>query len=205
MKIAAQALSHRYIPPRGISSFRRVSSRRAFFVSLSRTSAPWSRTGAPNRAMMSRLELARKRHVLRNSHGPRRMYAGTMLDYHIDDEPDIVGASMCVWRTFWTGWGSWILYTCMRVVNVLCVGKYVVMYGLAFAFVRPTFVCCSFDAGARTGVCVWKCRRLVFANTHLVDWDWFREYAWSAYLKSDLCARPRSRTRPFFRSKLESE
>ena len=75
------------------------------------------------------------------------MYAGTMLDYHIDDEPDIVGAGMCVW-------GSCILHTCMRVVNVLCVGKYVVMYGLAFAFVRPTFVCCSFDAGARTGVCV---------------------------------------------------
>ena len=43
---------------------------------------------------------------------------------------------------------------CMRVVNVLCVGGNVVMYGLAFAFVRSTFVCGSFDAGARTGVCV---------------------------------------------------
>ena len=42
----------------------------------------------------------------------------------------------------------------MRVLNVLCVGKYVVMYGLAFAFVRSTFVCGSFDAGARTGVWV---------------------------------------------------
>jgi len=103
---------------------------------------------------MSRLELARKRSCAEKlaTDGPRRMYAGTMLDYHIDDEPDIVGAGMCVW-------GSCILHTCMRVV--LCVGKYVVMYGLAFAFVRSTFVVAALMRARE-----YAFRRLVFANTH---------------------------------------
>ena len=49
---------------------------------------------------------------------------------------------------------------CMRVVNVLCVGKYVVMYGLAFAFVRSTFVVAA----------LMRARELAFVCENAADW-----------------------------------
>ena len=97
-----QAIKLRPAPPGERSAFlsmpptRSGVSRRASNLNRSTEDQAY-RCWQSTRSMMSRLELTRKRHVLRNTrqmaHGT---YAGTMLDHHINDEPDIVGASMCL-------------------------------------------------------------------------------------------------------------